>query len=453
MEKYVIQEYNGEKIRSVREENGRELFSVVDVLRALKISANPSRYWSDLKRKIRQTEAPALSFTNIVSLKLPAADQKSYKTDMLDLEGLKELLPLLRNGKAEEFLNWLSQVEKEERHSENVEKIWPVLPLLNTSFLPGEARETVEKFEDPDLRRIAQAELYYFSGEAEKCKEITESYLENENVSIRLSACMMYSFANFTLGNVEAARNGFQKIKRSLGAVMAGNEKKELQANGVFAGYVACVLVHLPTDELPPLREYVRYLPTGLKVFAAYLMAHELYLQENYERALGILDATMLSISEPYPIPEIYINCVISMCRIKIKEIEGAKEAFMTAWNMAKPDGLLEAFIEHHGLLQGIMESCLKKTEPETYKSLIQGIINFSRGWMKIHNQKSDRIVTDELTPQEFSIAMLACRDWTNQEIADCLGISVNTVKHIISDILSILHVNSRKELMQFVNR
>ena len=453
MEKYIIQKYNGEEIRSLREENGRALFSVIDVLKALKISANPSRYWSDLKRKIRQKEGAAFSITNIVSLKLPAADQKSYKTDMLDRDGLKELFLQLRTDKTEEFLNWLSQVEKEERRRENAEKVWPVLPLLNTSFLPGEARETVEKFEDPDLRRIAQAELYYFSGEAEKCKEITESYLENENVSIRLSACMMYSFANFTLGNAEAARNGFQKIKQSLGAVMAGNEKKELQANCVFAGYVACVLVHLPTDELPPLREYVRYLPTGLKVFAAYLMAHELYLQENYERALGILDATMLSISEPYPIPEIYINCVISMCRIKIKEIEGAKEAFMTAWNMAKPDGLLEAFIEHHGLLQGIMESCLKKTEPEAYKALTKGVISFSRGWMKIHNQKSDRIVTDELTPQEFSIAMLACRDWTNQEIADCLGISVNTVKHIISDILSILHVNSRKELMQFVNR
>ena len=25
----------------------------------------------------------------------------------------------------------------------------------------------------------------------------------------------------------------------------------------------------------------------------------------------------------------------------------------MTAWDTAKPDGLLEAFIEHHGLLTG----------------------------------------------------------------------------------------------------
>ncbi len=121
--------------------------------------------------------------------------------------------------------------------------------------------------------------------------------------------------------------------------------------------------------------------------------------------------------------------CMVAMCKIKLKETEEAKEAFMTAWDTAKPDGLLEVFIEHHGLLQGVMESCLKKAEPEAYKALTKGIISFSRGWMKIHNQESEWVVTDALTPQEFAIAMLACRDWSNQEIADCMGLSVNTVK------------------------
>ena len=311
----------------------------------------------------------------------------------------------------------------------------------------------MESFSDPDFRRIAEAELYYFSGEAEKCEEITETYLENENISIRLSACLMYSFANFTLGNAGAARNGFLKIQETLAAVLSGNEKKEIQANCVFAGYMTCILVHLPADDLPPLREYVKYLPKGLRAYASYLMAHELYLKENYERALGILDATLFSLNETYPIPEIYIYCMVAMCKIKLKETEEAKEAFMTAWDTAKPDGLLEVFIEHHGLLQGVMESCLKKAEPEAYKALTKGIISFSRGWMKIHNQESDWVVTDALTPQEFAIAMLACRDWSNQEIADCMGLSVNTVKHIISDILATLHVNSRKELLQFVNK
>ena len=55
---------------------------------------------------------------------------------------------------------------------------------------------------------------------------------------------------------------------------------------------------------------------------------------------------------------------------------------------------------------------------------------------MKIHNSQMNRDVTDLLTPLEFSIAMLACRDWTNQEIAQHMGLSVNTVKHYVSDIL-----------------
>ena len=45
--------------------------------------------------------------------------------------------------------------------------------LLNSSFEPGDGKKTVESFSDPDFRRIAEAELYYFSGEAEKCEEIT----------------------------------------------------------------------------------------------------------------------------------------------------------------------------------------------------------------------------------------------------------------------------------------
>ena len=93
---------------------------------------------------------------------------------------------------------------------------------------------------------------------------------------------------------------------------MSGNEKKEIQANCVFAGYMTCILVHLPADDLPPLREYVKYLPKGLRAYASYLMAHELYLKENYERALGILDATrFFDLMRPYPIPEIYIYCMV----------------------------------------------------------------------------------------------------------------------------------------------
>ena len=74
------------------------------------------------------------------------------------------------------------------------------------------------------------------------------------------------------------------------------------------------------------------------------------------------------------------------MCQINQKDQGGAICSVTSAWKLAGQDGLMEPFIEYHGLLQGVLEVCLRKSEPETYKKLVDGIIAFSRGWMKIHN-------------------------------------------------------------------
>ncbi len=120
----------------------------------------------------------------------------------------------------------------------------------------------------------------------------------------------------------------------------------------------------------------------------------------------------------------IYLGCVQAMCQINLKEQEEAIQTVSQAWEWARFDKFMEPFIEYHGLLQGVLEVCIRKKEPEMYKKLVDGVLAFSRGWMKIHNPKMQKAVTDLLSPLEFSIAMLACRQWTNQEIAerwDCL--------------------------------
>ena len=53
--------------------------------------------------------------------------------------------------------------------------------------------------------------------------------------------------------------------------------------------------------------------------------------------------------------------------------------------------------------------------------------------------------MADDLTTTEFAIAMLAARDWTTQEIAQHLKISVNTVKTHISEAMRKLNVQNRK--------
>lgn len=71
-------------------------------------------------------------------------------------------------------------------------------------------------------------------------------------------------------------------------------------------------------------------------------------------------------------------------------------------------------------------------------------------GWQCIILETKNK-VTDELTVMEFSIAMQASGGWTNKEIAAHMGISVNTVKHYLTDIFCKLDIKKREELKQYM--
>ena len=98
--------------------------------------------------------------------------------------------------------------EQEEKHI--------VLPLMGSAFAPGKAEETVESFRDPGLREIARGELYFFSAQAENCAKTVEKYLTSDDLALRLSADMLYTFANFTLGNAKKAQKAREDVYRCL---------------------------------------------------------------------------------------------------------------------------------------------------------------------------------------------------------------------------------------------
>ena len=113
----------------------------------------------------------------------------------------------------------------------------------------------------------------------------------------------------------------------------------------------------------------------------------------------------------------------------------------------------MEPFIEYHGLLQGVLEACVRKSEPEVYKKLVDGVIAFSRGWMKIHNPQMQKAVTDLLTTAGIfhRDACLPGLDEPGDRGAS--GTSVNTVKHYVSGILEKLHIDKREKIKEFVNQ
>lgn len=148
-----------------------------------------------------------------------------------------------------------------------------------------------------------------------------------------------------------------------------------------------------------------------------------------------------------------YLNIVLCMICMSLKQDERAEQKFDAAWSIASREGYIHPFVEHHGILQGQVERALRKQDPETYNKIVQSVYRFSRGWMKIHNPVSTLQVTDALTPYEFSIAMLAAKGRSNKEIAALMGISVNTVKSYMESIFEKLQISSRNEIDAYVNR
>lgn len=325
-----------------------------------------------------------------------------------------------------------------------------LMPLMNTAFQPGRCRATIAAMPKGPRRDIATAEYLYFSGQAEKAARQAELYLTCPDRDARLSACLIYAYANLTLGQIQQARVALGELQTTL--ARAGKQKQAAAA--AFAAASAAVLLHLPMpEEMPPAGDFLPLLPPGLRAFALYVQAHYLYLKEEYALSAGMVEGALAMGAKVYPIPAIYLHLVAVMDYMSLKQTRQAQDHLLAAWALAQPDDLIEGFGEHHGLLGGMLEAVIKPRWPGDFDRIIQITYQFSAGWRKIHNPDTGDNVADNLSTTEFTIAMLAARGWTNQEIADHLGFSPNTVKRYISNAMSALGIQHRQDLKGFMLR
>ena len=325
-----------------------------------------------------------------------------------------------------------------------------LMPLMNTAFAPGHCREAVEAMEAGPQRDIALAEYYYFSGRPEEAAKAAEPYLASSDMGARLSAGLIYAYANLSLKRIQQARRVLDELNASLTG--AAKQVPHFRAAAAFVAFAGTVLLHLPLpEEMPEVESFLPLLPPGLRAFALYVAAHYLYLKKEYARSAGIVEATLSMGAASYPIPAIYLNLMAVMDYMSMKQVSRAEEHLLTAWEIARPDDLLEGFGEHHGLLGAMLEAVIKRKWPEDFKRMIDITYQFSAGWRRVHNPLTGHDVADDLTTTEFAIAMLAARDWTTQEIADLLNISKYTVKTHVSEAMRKLEVETRKDLKQYM--
>ena len=111
-QKESIRLFEERKVRAIWDDEQEEwYFSIVDVISILTDSANPRKYWSVLKTRLKR-EGSELT-TNCSQLKMQAADGKKYLTDVANTEQLFRLIQSVPSPKAEPFKLWIAQVAKE----------------------------------------------------------------------------------------------------------------------------------------------------------------------------------------------------------------------------------------------------------------------------------------------------------------------------------------------------
>ena len=346
--------------------------------------------------------------------------------------------------------DWQIPVQKSDKRENMNRRIHSPMPLLNSAFPLGECTRYIEKMEDEDEKNIAWAEYYYFSGQAEKAAEAVELYLNSPDEALRYSAAWIYAFSNLTCDKIGLTQYAIGIIKKDLQEQAEGGLPQQ-RAIRVFTYTAATVLLHLTMGDVEPLEEYIKYLPGGLKVFGGYVLAHKAYLEKNYERTLAIADMTLALSDAVYPIPATYIYNMEAMAMMNLMRVEEAKKYFMKAWKYARQDQLIEVFAEHHGLLQGMVEVCLREKEPEAFQKITDIVYKFSAGWRKVHKIAEHREIADNLSTTEFTVAMLYNRKWTIKEIAHHMQVSERTVKKHLDVIYDKLNIHSRQELEQYM--
>ena len=325
------------------------------------------------------------------------------------------------------------------------------LPFMAASFIPGQSQPYIDTLMDKELKLLAECERHYYRGEGEQCVTLARKLLKSPSFPIHASAALMFTFGSLCAGDPKSAMETMIAIRQEYELKIAQSfpRPKVEKVYAAFLNNLATVLLHLEGN--PFVEMDVTQLPEGVRMIAFYVLAHRHYLQGEYGQAVGVCETALSLCGKPYPVGEVYLHLIACVAYMNLHEQDKATAHFLKAWDIAKPEGFIEPFSEHHGLLQGMIEIHLRKAEPESYERIIRQVYVFAGAWRQVHNPETNHLVADNLSTIEFTVAMLASKGWNNNRIADHVGISVNTVRSHIASVYQKLQISSRKQLHQYM--
>lgn len=316
-------------------------------------------------------------------------------------------------------------------------------------FTPGQAQAFADSIADPIEKTICAAELAFYKGKPQLCAEYSRQLKESGKLNAVIAAFLIDVVSDLSLGNTDQIFALLDKINKA--APLIRNDERLSKTVDYFLLYFSILTHNRDGLHFPDVSVNAFAVPDPLMPMAIYAYAHYLILCGDYGRAIGLAEGTLIRMRGEMPVSEIYLSIITSIGYICRTEWDKAEYYFRHAWKLAKPDGLFMPFAEHKGMLSGMVGKCLKAEDPEAYKTVASLFHTFHKNWVVVHNSLTGDNVTDKLTGTELNVAMLATKGLTNQEIAEFLCISVNSVRSHLRNIFNKLCIDNRKQLSEFI--
>ena len=352
-----------------------------------------------------------------------------------------------RNG--ESMMDTVKGVNERTEETDETARI--PLMLLNISFEPGHCLERIKHIKNPELQDMALTEYYYFTCQHERAVTKAVSYLYHEDLKTQIGAWLIYIFGNMAMGNTDLAKTGIEHLRTITDRKPESEDAKEIQL--LLAGVKLMLHFPISEEEHQQIADREGLCDEVGRLFGCYLMEQEAWKNGEYERAIGGVEAILLLIKNDFPLYFLYLYLTAASAALHLKDLSRAEAYFDKAWELARADGFYGPMGEQHGHLSVLVEKKIRKEDPEAYKKIMEVTHQYRTGWRSMIEGEDSSSNLEELTGMEYAVAQLAGLEWSNQEIADYLDITVRTVKYHMTTIFNKLNIGSRRELTEKMPR
>lgn len=192
---------------------------------------------------------------------------------------------------------------------------------------------------------------------------------------------------------------------------------------------------------------YAHAIPYGIMVYC-HLLTHSKRYAELYgltEYVTGLTHAANLAQNMNYVLPQVYHGIYLAVAHAREKRKDQAMAHLREALALALPDRVYLPFAKFSPVLLPLLDGGGASLDSEDLRELVAYCDRYGHGMRAILRVEAKG--SSLLTPREREVAKLAKERLSAHEIAEALGITVNTANTILKNIYRKLEINSKLAL------